>query len=198
MSTYPSEFVNQVYILAYGIKGLSDHIIPEVYDKHEAYKIDKTKMKMLIPLDVNNKSILNVGNLSNDGLLQIIGKVFRIGIQNIFLIEDNFEARFHKIHIQWIKIHTTSGNKGSPDVLMLNFGNNRKYRYPNQLEFFYSHDFEGYYTYFPSHDPRWTMNAIIEYMIIPKPIDIESIESSNETIPDNKPEASLNSNDINR
>ena len=130
MSTYPSEFVNQVYILAYGIKGLSDHIIPEVYDKHEAYKIDKTKMKMLVPLDLNNNSIINVGNLSNGGLLKITGKVFRIGIQNIFLIEDNFEARFSKIHIQWIRIHTTSRNKGDPEVLMLDFGNNRKTRYP--------------------------------------------------------------------
>ena len=130
MNTYPSEFKNQVYILAYGIVGETDHVDSGVYDAHQAYEIEKTKMKMLVPLDLNNNSIINVGNLSNGGLLKITGKVFRIGIQNIFLIEDNFEARFSKIHIQWIRIHTTSRNKGDPEVLMLDFGNNRKTRYP--------------------------------------------------------------------
>ena len=130
MNTYPSEFKNQVYILAYGIVGETDHVDSGVYDAHQAYEIEKTKMKMLVPLDLNNNSIINVGNLSNGGLLKITGKVFRTGIQNIFLIEDNFEARFSKIHIQWIRIHTTSRNKGDPEVLMLDFGNNRKIRYP--------------------------------------------------------------------
>ena len=130
MNTYPSEFKNQVYILAYGIFGETDHVDSGVYDAHQACEIEKTKMKMLVPLDLNNNSIINVGNLSNGGLLKITGKVFRIGIQNIFLIEDNFEARFSKIHIQWIRIHTTSRNKGDPEVLMLDFGNNRKIRYP--------------------------------------------------------------------
>ena len=130
MSTYPKEFANQVYILAYGSRGIFNHLDSVVYDKHQAYEIEKTKMKMLVPLDLNNNSIINVGNLSNGGLLKITGKVFRIGIQNIFLIEDNFEARFSKIHIQWIRIHTTSRNKGDSEVLMLDFGNNRKTRYP--------------------------------------------------------------------
>ena len=130
MNTFPSEFKNQVYIVAYGIVGETDHVDSEVYNAHEAFEIDKTKMKMSVSLDLNNNSIINVGNLSNGGLLKITGKVFRIGIQNIFLIEDNFEARFSKIHIQWIRIHTTSRNKGDPEVLMLDFGNNRKTRYP--------------------------------------------------------------------
>ena len=130
MNTYPSEFKNQVYILAYGIVGETDHVDSGVYDAHQAYEIEKTKMKMLVPLDLNNNSIINVGNLSNGGLLKITGKVFRIGIQNIFLIEDNFEARFSKIHCIWIRIHTTSRNKGVPEVLILDFGNNRKTRYP--------------------------------------------------------------------
>ena len=130
LDTYPDQFKDQLYVVAYGCKGYFNNIDSLVYDKHEAYEIDKTKMKMLVSLDLNNNSIINVGNLSNGGLLKITGKVFRIGIQNIFLIEDNFEARFSKIHIQWIRIHTTSRNKGDPEVLMLDFGNNRKTRYP--------------------------------------------------------------------
>ena len=32
----------------------------EVYDAHEAFEIDKTKMKMLVPLDMNGKQLMNV------------------------------------------------------------------------------------------------------------------------------------------
>ena len=60
MSTYPKDFKNQVYIVAYGIEGLSDHVDPGVYDAHEAFEIDKTKMKMLVPLDMNGKQLMNV------------------------------------------------------------------------------------------------------------------------------------------
>ena len=59
MNTYPKEFKNQVYLVAYGIEGLSDHIDTGVYDAHEAFEIDKTKMKMLVPLDMNNQRIMN-------------------------------------------------------------------------------------------------------------------------------------------
>ena len=60
MNTYPKEFKNQVYLVAYGIEGLTDHVDPEVYDAHEALEIDKTKMKMLVPLDMNGKQLMNV------------------------------------------------------------------------------------------------------------------------------------------
>ena len=32
---------------------------PEVYDAHEAFEIDQTKMKMLVPLDINGNRIIN-------------------------------------------------------------------------------------------------------------------------------------------
>ena len=59
LNTYPKEFKNQIYLVAYGVEGLTDHVNSEVYDAHEAFEIDKTKMKMLVPLDMNNKKILN-------------------------------------------------------------------------------------------------------------------------------------------
>ena len=55
MNTYPKDFKNQVSIVAYGVGGLTDHVDPEVYDKHEAFEIDKTKMKMLVPSDMYGK-----------------------------------------------------------------------------------------------------------------------------------------------
>ena len=60
MSTYPKDFKNQVYIVAYGIVRETDHVDSEVYDAHEAFEIDKTKMKMLVPLDMNGKQLMNV------------------------------------------------------------------------------------------------------------------------------------------
>ena len=72
MNTYPKEFKNQVYIVAYGVEGLVDNVDPEVYDAHEAFEIDKTKMKMLVPLDMNGKQLINV----NYGLK--FGNVFKI------------------------------------------------------------------------------------------------------------------------
>ena len=59
LNTYPAEFKDQVYMVAYGFEGLTDHVDSEVYDAHEAFETSKTKMKMLVPLDMNNKKILN-------------------------------------------------------------------------------------------------------------------------------------------
>ena len=59
MNTNPTEFKNQIYMVAYGVEGLIDHVDSEVYDAHQAFEIDKTKMKMLVPLDMNNQNILN-------------------------------------------------------------------------------------------------------------------------------------------
>ena len=59
LNTYPKEFKNQIYLVAYGVEGWTDHVVSEVYDAHEAFEIDKTKMKMLVPLDMNNKKIMN-------------------------------------------------------------------------------------------------------------------------------------------
>ena len=58
-NTYPKEFKNQIYLVAYGVEGLTDHVDSKVYHAHEAFEIDKTKMKMLVPLDMNGKKIMN-------------------------------------------------------------------------------------------------------------------------------------------
>ena len=83
MSTYPKEFKNQVYLAAYGIVGLSDHVDPAVYDAHEAFEIDKTKMKMLVPLDMNNQKLLNTSfDLKFGDLFKIIPCYFTISRQD--------------------------------------------------------------------------------------------------------------------
>ena len=59
MYTCPKDFINQIYLVAHGVERLADNVDPEVYDAHEAFEIDKTKMKMLVPLDMNGKKIMN-------------------------------------------------------------------------------------------------------------------------------------------
>ena len=60
LNTYPKDYINQIYLVVYGVEGLGDNVDPEVYDAHEAFEIDKTKMKMLVPLDMNGKQLMNV------------------------------------------------------------------------------------------------------------------------------------------
>ena len=67
MNTYPKDFKNQVYIVAYGVIGEIDHVDSEVYDAHQAYEIDKTKMKMFVSLDMNNNKIENLDDPLNEG-----------------------------------------------------------------------------------------------------------------------------------
>ena len=84
MNTYPREFKNQVYIVAYGIVGSTDHVDPEVYDSHEAFEIDKTKMKMLVPLDMNGKQLMNANyDLKFKDLFKIYKCYFKVGQQGI-------------------------------------------------------------------------------------------------------------------
>ena len=80
LNIYPKEFSNQVYIVAYGILGDTNHVDSKVYDAHQAFEIEKTKMKMLVPLDMNNKKIINIGNLSNDNIINIYGNLNNTGI----------------------------------------------------------------------------------------------------------------------
>ena len=95
MNTYPSEFQNQVYIIAYGIFGETDHVDSEVYDKHNAFEIDKTKMKMLVLLDMNNKSLTNIKTPIND--LDAVNKKYHD--QSINPLKNAFDINNSRIKI---------------------------------------------------------------------------------------------------
>ena len=101
MNTYPKDFKNQVYIVAYGIVGETDHVDSEVYDAHEAFEIDKTKMKMLVPLDMNNKAINNISNISMNGHISIYGIIN----QNKFFTTSNISLQFRQIKIGFIRLY---------------------------------------------------------------------------------------------
>ena len=82
LNTYPKEFKNQIYLVAYGVEGLTDHVDSEVYDAHEAFETSKTKMKMLVPLDMNNQKIMNVNyNLKFGDIFKLFKCYFKVGRQ---------------------------------------------------------------------------------------------------------------------
>ena len=104
-------------------------LIQRFYDKHDAFEIDKTKMKMLVPLDMNNKAITNVGNLSYTGLISIFGSITRIGNENFFITQ-NIKIEFRSIKPVWIRIYTSHNNRGKADVLIIGGRGFRVSRYP--------------------------------------------------------------------
>ena len=85
LNTYPKEFKNQIYLVAYGVEGLTEHVDSEVYDAHEAFEIDKTKMKMLVPLDMNNQKIMNY-ELKFGNLFKVINCDVKFAPQRNFSI----------------------------------------------------------------------------------------------------------------
>ena len=140
LNTYGQEFKNQVFIVAYGVLGDSSSVSKEVYDYHETYILKNNKMTMNVDLDMNQKSILNIGNLNRFLFIYriIAGKSF--SVNNV-----NLELRDIKIEI--IKIFTNRTMKGKRDVLIINenlrdihfpftFINNMGYTYININRFF--------------------------------------------------------------
>ena len=119
LDTYPDQFKDQLYVVAYGCKGYFNNIDSLVYDKHEAYEIDKTKMKMLVDLDMNNKSINNIENLSYGGLISIYGRITKWEDTNFFSNMNNSPLILKQTHIHWIKIHTSNSFKEKSDTIVI-------------------------------------------------------------------------------
>ena len=113
MNTYPSEFKNQVYILAYGIVGETDHVDSGVYDAHDAFEIDKTKMKMLVPLDMNNKKIINISNDSDVTKINLYGMVDK----RRFFTAFTMPIEFNKVRIVNIKLLNTIKTRSKKDII---------------------------------------------------------------------------------
>ena len=149
MSTYPKDFKNQVYIIAYGIEGLTDHVDPEVDDAHEAFEIDKTKMKMLVPLDMNGKKIMNTNyDLKFKDLFKIFKCYFKVGQQGIrTLLHSKFNNQVvsfsSPVVLHSINLHKTGFNNekirilgiSNKEDIFINLNRNLSYTYMNMTHF---------------------------------------------------------------
>ena len=136
MNTYPKDFINQVYILAYGIIGETDHVDSEVYDAHQAFEIDKTKMKMLVPLDMNTHRLLGVPNISNEGIIQIFGFVDN---SKIFVTASKKPFILYKVHISYINLSTSQLFQSKQDSINIYISSTQTIKYRFTFNNFPSH-----------------------------------------------------------
>ena len=149
LNTYPKEFKNQVYIVAYGIEGLTDLVDSEVYDAHETFEIDKTKMKMFFPLDMNNQRIMNTNfDLKFKDLFKIFKRYFKVSRQGhrtlLFKKSDNQVLSFTSpVVLHYINLHKTGFNNEKMRILgisnsediYINLNQNLSYTYMNNTHF---------------------------------------------------------------
>ena len=123
MNTYPKDFKNQVYIVAYGIVGETDYVVSEVYDAHEAFEIDKNRMKMLVPLDMDGKQLMNVNyDLKFKDLFKIYKCYFKVGQQGIrTLLHSKFNNQVvsfaSPVVLHSINLHKTGFNNEKITIL---------------------------------------------------------------------------------
>ena len=149
LNTYPKDFINQIYLVAYGVEGLADNADPEVYDAHEAFEIDHPKMKMLVPLDMNNQRIMNT---NFDWKFKDLFKIFKCYMK--FVPQRNFHILNKKsdnqvlsftspVVLHYINLHKTGfnneklrirGNSGAEEIYF-NLNRNLSYTYMNNTHF---------------------------------------------------------------
>ena len=123
LNTYAKEFKNQIYLFAYGVEGLTGHVDSEVYDAHEAFEIDKTKMKMLVPLDMNNQKIMNTNfDLKFRDPFKLFKCYFKVSRQGhrtlLFKKSDNQVLSFTSpVVLHYINLHKTGFNNEKMRIL---------------------------------------------------------------------------------
>ena len=130
LNTYANKFENQIYILAYGALGDINNISPMIYDKHEAYVIEKTKIKMLVNLDMNGHRLLNVNNIVNNGIFSIYSQ---IDINDYFIYNNQMPIKFESIYITSILIKPLFTDRNKSKILNIN-SINRITKYPFQFD----------------------------------------------------------------
>ena len=129
MNTYPNQLQN-VYILAYGINGLSDHVSSEVYDKHNSFEILNNKLKILVELDMNQKSIKNIANLSNNGIISIYSK---LNFNGFLKSNNDIQIKFDNVYINSIFIKPSLENRGKISIVNINTPDVIALKYPFQF-----------------------------------------------------------------
>ena len=110
--TYPAKF-SEMYNIIYGIDGNHSAIFSEVYDTHKAFEIDKTKMKMLVPLDMNNKKIINISDDSHLTKINLYGMVDK----RRFFTAFTMPIEFNKVRIVNVKLLNTIKTRSKKDVV---------------------------------------------------------------------------------
>ena len=120
---YPNKF-SEICNIIYGVNGLNTSIQANVYDKHQAFELEKTKMKMSVDLDMNNKKIKNISNISH---LKIFGKISN---DHFFISSNDFPINFDKVFIYRITLINSTKSKSSQDAIIFNTFRLNGVKYP--------------------------------------------------------------------
>ena len=132
--TYPAKF-SEMYNIIYGIDGNHSAILSEVYDTHKAFEIEKTKMKMLVDLDMNNKLITNIGSLNmNNNNIKNIGNISNNNIISIYGIVNEYKyftsenaiIEFGNIKIKYIRLYNQPKLSNKSDTVHIYITNNEE------------------------------------------------------------------------
>ena len=116
--TYPAKF-KEVNNIIYGIDGSYENVPSKVYDKHNLYETSGDSMKMLVDLNMNNKKINNISNLSYNGIILMYGIIKKWQNRNVFLNMNNIPFKLRGTHIQWITIHPSNNFKNKADAIII-------------------------------------------------------------------------------
>ena len=114
-----------------------------MYDAHQAFEIDQTKMKMLVPLDMNNNKIMNTNfDLKFGDLFKLLKCYFKVGRQGyrtlLFKKSDNQVLSFTSpVVLHSNNLHKTGFNNekmrilgiSSAEDIYLNLNRNLSYIY---------------------------------------------------------------------
>lgn len=120
----------QGYLVIYGIKGWSDSVVPRVYAglKNEMFDFENNKMKIQVDIDMNNKTITNLKDPTNNqdavpkgyllksittNLIQYFGD---INSSRVFTINGLIFTRSDVIQIQKVKIITHGSRTGNDSL----------------------------------------------------------------------------------
>ena len=109
--TYPIKF-KEVYNIIYGIDGNYENVPAVVYDKHNSFESSGNSMKMLVDLDMNNKKLLNVPNVT---FFYLFGKISR---EHFFLSDTGFPFILYTIFINFIILTNSEKSKSKNDAVV--------------------------------------------------------------------------------
>ena len=175
LNTYPKEFKNQSYLVAYGVEGLTDHVDSEVYDAHEAFEIDKTKMKMLVPLDMNNQRIMNTNfDLKFGDLFKIIKCHVSPPLQQklhvVLTKKSDFQPVSFPVPVVLLSIILTNTliryfNKGFIEISERSLNSNKRIKFNDNLTMFLIFD-NGikYFHFYNTGNSQFNVDIVISYM----------------------------------
>ena len=134
--TYPQKF-SEINNIIYGIVGNTSEVGSYVYDAHEAFEINKTEMKMLVALDMNNKSLTNIKlptnnfDCSNKEYVDISLKPLK-SVTNIYLygkVDDrrlftvqSIALSMHHVKVAYIRLFVPLKYRGLDDTIIIDGG----------------------------------------------------------------------------